>query len=71
VLLTTNWGGHLSWFEVGGGRWFAKAVAAILTKMENDVGSVEKAHVAFMGTAEGEKHYPVWDPSHRRLHVPI
>jgi len=26
VLLTTSMGGHLSWFEVGGGRWFAKPV---------------------------------------------
>ena len=26
VLLTTTMGGHLSWFESGGGRWFAKPV---------------------------------------------
>ena len=26
VLLTTSMGGHLSWFESGGGRWFAEPV---------------------------------------------
>jgi predicted alpha/beta-fold hydrolase len=26
VLCTTSLGGHLSWFELGGGRWFSKAV---------------------------------------------
>jgi predicted alpha/beta-fold hydrolase len=26
VLLTTSLGGHLSWFEIGGGRWHAKPV---------------------------------------------
>jgi uncharacterized protein len=26
VLCTTSLGGHLSWFELGGGRWFAKVV---------------------------------------------
>ena len=27
VLCTTSGGGHLSWFELGGGRWFAKPVS--------------------------------------------
>ena len=27
VLCTTSLGGHLSWFETGGGRWFARAVS--------------------------------------------
>ena len=28
VLLTTSLGGHLSWFEVGGGRWHPRPVRA-------------------------------------------
>lgn len=28
VMLTTSWGGHLGWFELGGGRWFVKPVSA-------------------------------------------
>lgn len=27
VLCTTSLGGHLSWFETGGGRWFSKPVS--------------------------------------------
>ncbi len=27
VLCTTSQGGHLSWFEIGGGRWFARVVS--------------------------------------------
>lgn len=26
VMCTTTWGGHLSWFESGGSRWFTKPV---------------------------------------------
>jgi hypothetical protein len=25
-MLTTSWGGHLGWFELGGSRWFVKPV---------------------------------------------
>ena len=28
VLCTTTLGGHLSWFELGGSRWFAQAVGS-------------------------------------------
>ena len=27
LLCTTSLGGHLSWFEIGGGRWFSKPVS--------------------------------------------
>lgn len=30
VMMTTSWGGHLGWFELGGGRWFVKPVCARL-----------------------------------------
>ena len=26
VMMTTSWGGHLGWFELGGGRWFVQPV---------------------------------------------
>lgn len=29
VMLTTSWGGHLGWFELGGGRWFVKPVCMV------------------------------------------
>lgn len=37
VMVATSGGGHLSWFELGGERWFARAAAAWLQKMANDV----------------------------------
>ena len=30
VLCITSLGGHLSWFEFGGGRWFAKPVCVVI-----------------------------------------
>jgi hypothetical protein len=29
-MMTTSWGGHLGWFEFGGGRWFVKPVSVIV-----------------------------------------
>lgn len=26
VMVTTSWGGHLGWYELGGDRWFVKPV---------------------------------------------
>jgi predicted alpha/beta-fold hydrolase len=37
VLCTTSLGGHLSWFELGGGRWFAKAVSDRNYRVEIDL----------------------------------
>ncbi|MCJ1446779.1 MAG: hypothetical protein MMC23_007286 [Stictis urceolatum] len=33
VLLTSSLGGHLSWFEIGGTRWFAKPASNFLMKI--------------------------------------
>lgn len=37
VLCTTSLGGHLSWFELGGGRWMAKAAEKFFVTMQEDV----------------------------------
>ena len=37
VLLTTSLGGHLSWFETGGGRWFAKPIFNFLMRMAHEI----------------------------------
>ena len=37
VMLTTAWGGHLAWFEVGGTRWFTKPITAFLNKMATEI----------------------------------
>ncbi|PGH03904.1 hypothetical protein AJ80_08606 [Polytolypa hystricis UAMH7299] len=37
VMCTTSWGGHLSWFEYGGSRWFTKPVVKFLNTMAHDI----------------------------------
>ncbi|OAX81186.1 hypothetical protein ACJ72_04481, partial [Emergomyces africanus] len=37
VMCTTSWGGHLSWFEFGGTRWFTKPITTFLIKMATEV----------------------------------
>ncbi|KAK2764902.1 hypothetical protein FQN54_008599 [Arachnomyces sp. PD_36] len=45
VLCTTAWGGHLSWFEIGGGRWFAKPATNFLNKMAKEIDLESPIHV--------------------------
>ncbi|KAK4163629.1 medium-chain fatty acid ethyl ester synthase/esterase 1 [Cladorrhinum sp. PSN259] len=37
VLCTTSLGGHLSWFEAGGGRWFPKPIYNFLSAMVSEI----------------------------------
>ncbi|KAH1909762.1 hypothetical protein KXV57_000833 [Aspergillus fumigatus] len=37
VMLTTSWGGHLGWFELGGDRWFVKPVTNFLNAMAKEI----------------------------------
>ncbi|EAW08659.1 putative hydrolase, alpha/beta fold family [Aspergillus clavatus NRRL 1] len=37
VMLTTSWGGHLGWFELGGDRWFVKPVTKFLNTMAKEI----------------------------------
>ena len=76
LLCTTDWGGHLGSFQLGGGRWFATATAQFLTKMEEVVDFVASKDLAGregpgvdMGGLQGKK-WPVFDPNHRRLILP-
>ncbi|CAO2648326.1 Nn.00g075930.m01.CDS01 [Neocucurbitaria sp. VM-36] len=71
VLCTTNWGGHLGTFQLGGGRWFATAASSFLSKLQEEIEhgasgvAVEEAKVDTPG-----KRYPIFDPNHRRLILP-
>ncbi|KAF2118723.1 medium-chain fatty acid ethyl ester synthase/esteras-like protein 1 [Lophiotrema nucula] len=73
VLVTTNWGGHLSWFQPGGKRWFATAIAAFFMKMHDDIDAeaLKESNGEANGSTEPAKEYPIWDPSHRRLILPL
>ncbi|KAJ6024574.1 hypothetical protein N7540_005371 [Penicillium herquei] len=37
VMVTTSWGGHLGWYELGGSRWFVKPVTNWLNTMAKDI----------------------------------
>lgn len=71
VLCTTNWGGHLGSFQLGGGRWFATAASAFLSQIHNDIdheaSKIEREETKV--DAPGKK-YPIYDPNHRRLILP-
>ncbi|KAF2268908.1 medium-chain fatty acid ethyl ester synthase/esterase 1 [Lojkania enalia] len=73
VLCTTNWGGHLSWFGLGGKRWFATAISAFLTKVHNDIDfeALDGRYTEADSEVELANKYPIWDPFHRRLTIPL
>ncbi|KAF2199977.1 medium-chain fatty acid ethyl ester synthase/esteras-like protein 1 [Delitschia confertaspora ATCC 74209] len=72
VLCCTNWGGHLSWFQGGGKRWFATAVTKFFMKLQDDIDmdvSAKQAAKENSDVAPSQK-YPIFDPTNRRLVLP-
>ncbi|ETI23039.1 hypothetical protein G647_04835 [Cladophialophora carrionii CBS 160.54] len=78
VLCTTPGGGHLSWFELGGRRWFERASTALFQAMANDIelDSISKTDVSGaqlegqISRAEREPLKPVFEPMRRKMHIP-
>ncbi|KAJ9641975.1 hypothetical protein H2201_004509 [Coniosporium apollinis] len=73
VLCTTSVGGHLSWFEWGGGRWFVKPAVNFLNKMakEIDLGAISDQRMANVNGGVGPKSKgPYFEPMRRKLHIP-
>ncbi|MCJ1337040.1 hypothetical protein MMC09_002319 [Bachmanniomyces sp. S44760] len=73
VLCTTSLGGHLSWFEMGGGRWFARAATHFLMKMANDIdlSSPVSSPNDLTKDRPADKKAPFWDPMIRKLHIHV
>ncbi|RMD43494.1 hypothetical protein DV735_g1617, partial [Chaetothyriales sp. CBS 134920] len=70
VLCTTNLGGHLGWFEVGGGRWFARAVTNFFQKLAKDVQLDGYSRTEHSGEASLDKRQslkPVFNPTAKKL----
>ena len=70
VLCTTSMGGHLSWFEIGGSRWFIKPAVNFLRMIAEqvDLGAlssvqIDSGHIANPGGSE-------FDPLRRKLQLP-
>lgn len=76
VLCTTSLGGHLSWFELGGGRWMARATTAFFQAMAHqvDVEHYSKSHPLPEGQVRRfgrEPLKPWFDPMRRKMHIPV
>lgn len=70
VLCTTSLGGHLGWFEVGGGRWHTRPITEFMNFMafkvdHNSIESVEKG--------DGKTYHAgaEFDPLRRKMAVPL
>ncbi|EEH50202.2 uncharacterized protein PADG_06281 [Paracoccidioides brasiliensis Pb18] len=77
VMCTTSWGGHLSWFEFGGTRWFTKPVTTFLTKMATEV-DLDAPFKVERDDREGQEevashigYTPNFVPMRRKLVMPI
>ncbi|KAG7121830.1 putative esterase like protein [Verticillium longisporum] len=57
VLCTTSLGGHLSWFEMGGGRWHAKPVVNFLNRMAFDIDLESINHELASGSEVKQPRY--------------
>ncbi|KAK7730173.1 hypothetical protein SLS57_001835 [Botryosphaeria dothidea] len=73
ILCSTSLGGHLSWFQSNGDRWFAKAATAFLKKMADDADfdamQNSNGHNT-NGVAEHRDRPFVFEPMRRKLHIP-
>jgi len=71
VLCATAGGGHLSWFEFGGGRWFAKPAVNFLNEMARniDFDKIKVPASPGKGPRGGHETPFVFDPMRRKLHI--
>ncbi|KAG9201874.1 hypothetical protein G6514_005291 [Epicoccum nigrum] len=71
LLCTTDWGGHLGSFQLGGGRWFATATASFLSKVHETIDHEASKTARQEDNVDApNKVYPIFDPNHRRLVLP-
>ncbi|OTB05851.1 hypothetical protein M426DRAFT_319536 [Hypoxylon sp. CI-4A] len=70
VLCTTSLGGHLGWFEIGGGRWHGKPICNFLNRMafEVDLDSINY-EINNQRTSGNSTHGTNFDPMRRKMHV--
>ncbi|KAK0754955.1 Alpha/Beta hydrolase protein [Schizothecium vesticola] len=68
VLVTTSLGGHLSWFEFGGGRWHARPICNFLNTMVGEINldAIKPDLIQKSTTPEAKAHF---DPVRRKLQV--
>ncbi|THX01159.1 AB-hydrolase YheT [Aureobasidium pullulans] len=78
VMCSTSTGGHLSWFEVGGTRWFSKPAVNFLQKMAREYETARKdgptgtlSEMTRTATSNtGFKSPFVFEPMRRKMYLP-
>jgi predicted alpha/beta-fold hydrolase len=68
VLLTTSLGGHISWFEIGGGRWHAKPICDFLNHMVTEI-DLDAIKPDANGAQVETQFVTEFDPVRRKLQV--
>lgn len=53
VLCTTSTGGHIGWFELGGGRWYVKPTTGFLREFQQNI-DFEETRLSSKETAKRE-----------------
>ncbi|KKY30117.1 putative embryosis-associated protein emb8 [Diaporthe ampelina] len=71
VCLTTSLGGHLAFFEMGGGRWHAKPVSNFLKHMATKVDLQSIDNQANGATVLKPQYGSGFDPMRRKMEVKI
>ncbi|KUI52683.1 hypothetical protein VP1G_00251 [Cytospora mali] len=69
VCLTTSLGGHLAYFEIGGGRWHAKPVSNFLKNMATKVDLDSISHQVDGDTVIKPQYGANFDPMRRRMYI--
>lgn len=69
VLCSTSLGGHLSWFEIGGGRWHAKPISNFLKYMVSEINLDSIKPKADSHAIEGPLGQTRFYPVRRRLDI--
>lgn len=71
VMCATSGGGHLSWFELGGGRWHMKPAMGFLNAMRDiDFSKVQAPDFGMQGPDGAHKTPFSFDPMRRKCHMP-
>ncbi|KAL2160572.1 hypothetical protein VTH06DRAFT_1260 [Thermothelomyces fergusii] len=68
VLLTTSLGGHLSWFEIGGGRWHARPICNFLNRMVTEI-NLDAITPDANGTKLDTQFVTEFNPMRRKLQI--
>ncbi|KAK3946077.1 Alpha/Beta hydrolase protein [Diplogelasinospora grovesii] len=69
VLCSTSLGGHLSWFEFGGGRWHARPIVNFLRNMVSEINLKAIKPMANGQAADDAELVTHFDPVRRKLQI--